>query len=99
MFHPEGLQLKALRLFDWNCESSISNIAPMVNCWATTLEYFTFRAWGDGTVDISALSQCSSLRFLDLSCNNLMSDLSPLSSCISLESFNLDETNVTDVSP
>ena len=96
---PEGLRLNALRLFEWNCQSSISNIAPMVNCWASTLEYFVFKTWDNlSVVDISALSQCSHLRFLDLSFN-CRSPLTPLSSCISLESLRLGWTTVTEVLP
>lgn len=95
-------QRQALSLALPNCaiHSEAPSAAPQITLGGATFETDSteLKLSGLGLTDISALSECSSLTFLDLSSNSI-ADISPLMSIPHLETLILSANQISNIYP
>lgn len=90
LMYCEGVRFMDLGHNDYLTD--ISFIAGMPNLEAVILS-------GSSITDLTPLSGCKKLEFLEVAFCSYITDLSPLASCESLKMLNIGYTGVTDLSP
>ena len=76
--------------------NKIADISPLARL--KKLEKLSLKSNGNIS-DLSALGNLTGLKVLDLSCNFTLRNITPLSNLVNLEMLNLEQDQITDISP